>query len=358
MKLLYITNGINGAGGLERVLSIKASYLAEHYGYEVTILSLNEGINSPFYEFSPKIKMRTISVAGNPIQYFKAYKRGVQQIVDEVQPDVILVCDDGLKGFFVPSFLNTKAKIIYERHASIRLNTVTGIVGKISSWFMQRQSFKFDQFVVLTPSNIKEWYSNNVIAIPNPLSFTPTSGSTLKNKKIIVVGSHSHNKGYDTLLKIWKNVEPKFPAWELHIYGKANQGQTYFQQAKRLSLQHVHFHEPVKDIEKEYLESSVMLLPSKSEGFGMVLIEAMVCGVPCISFDCPSGPGDIISDQEDGYLVENQNQEAFQTKLEHLMQDEFLRKEMGRKAKQNVQRYALQPIVKQWDDLFKTLLKK
>lgn len=358
MKLLYITNGINGAGGLERVLSIKASYMAEHYGYEVTILSLNEGRNSPFYEFSPKIKMRSISVAGNPIQYFKSYKKGVQKIVDEVQPDVILVCDDGLKGFFIPNLINTKAKIIYERHASIRLNTDKGITGKFSSWLMQRQSFKFDQFVVLTRSNIKEWYSNNVIAIPNPLSFTPTSASTLKNKKIIVVGSHSHNKGYDTLLKIWKNVQPKFPAWELHIYGKADQDHTYIHYAKTLSLKQVYFHEPVTNIEQQYLDSSVMLLPSRSEGFGMVLIEAMVCGVPCISFDCPSGPGDIISDQEDGFLIENQNAEALQSALENLMKHESLRKEMGRKAKENVQRYALQPIVQLWDDLFKKLEKK
>lgn len=100
MKLLYITNGINGSGGLERVLSIKASGFAEKQGYDVHILGLNQGNEKPFYEFSPKIKFESILVAGNPLQYWKSYIKGIQNVVDEIQPDIISVCDDGLKGFF------------------------------------------------------------------------------------------------------------------------------------------------------------------------------------------------------------------------------------------------------------------
>jgi len=358
MKLLYITNGINGAGGLERVLSIKASYMADHYKYDVTILSLNDQHVNPFYRFSDRITMCSISVTGNPVQYFSAYKKGVQKIANEIQPDVISVCDDGLKGFFIPSFLKTTAKIIYERHASIRLNTSKGTLGKISAWIMKRLSPKFDRFVVLTPANIQEWSGTNIMAIPNPLSFDPSSNSSLTNKKLIVVGSHSHNKGFDTLLKIWKSLEPQFPAWELHIYGKTDGDKTYIRLAESLKLHQVYFHEPVKDIQNKYLDASIMLLPSRSEGFGMVLIEAMACGVPCISFDCPSGPGDIISNGEDGFLIEDQNAGSFKQAVAKLMTDDGLRKEMGAKAKINAQRYAVQPIVQRWDELFRSLLEE
>lgn len=358
MKLLYITNGIAGSGGLERVLSVKASCLADHYNYDVTILSLNDQHVNPFYRFSDRITMRSISVTGNPVQYFSAYKKGVQKIANEIQPDVISVCDDGLKGFFIPSFLKTTAKIIYERHASIRLNTSKGTLGKISSWVMKRLSPKFDRFVVLTAANIREWSGTNIMAIPNPLSFDPSSNSSLTNKKLIVVGSHSHNKGFDTLLKIWKSLEPQFPAWELHIYGKTDGEKTYIRLAESLKLHQVHFHEPVEDIQKEYLDASIMLLPSRSEGFGMVLIEAMACGVPCISFDCPSGPGDIISDGEDGFLIEDQNAGSFKQAVAMLMKDDGLRKEMGAKAKINAQRYAVHPIVQRWDELFRSLLEE
>lgn len=111
MKLLYITNGINGSGGLERVLSIKASFLAEKYGYEVVILCMNNGHKDPFYTFSDKIKMLSIDVCGNPLHYVRAYTKGIKNIVDAINPDIISVCDDGLKGFFVPKIVGKKNQL-------------------------------------------------------------------------------------------------------------------------------------------------------------------------------------------------------------------------------------------------------
>lgn len=355
MKLLYITNGINGAGGLERVLSIKASYLTDKMGYEVHILVLNDAHLQPFYQFSNQIIFHSIDVKGNPLQYFWSYKKGIQQTADEVQADIISVCDDGLKGFMIPSFLKTTAKVIYERHASIEMNRNAGFAGKLSAILMRIQSSKFDQFVVLTPANVKEWNVKNIAVIPNPLSFVSVKNNLLDTKKVIVVGSHSYNKGYDKLLIIWKSVEAKFPDWELNIYGKIDIDETFVNLAKRLELQHVNFCKPVSYIKSQYEDSSIMLLTSRSEGFGMVLIEAMACGVPCISFDCPSGPGDIISDKEDGFLVEDQNVEAFTVVLEQLMSNHDLRKKMGVKAKKNIERFSVPKVLAQWDQLFKTL---
>jgi len=359
LKLLYITNGINGSGGLERVISIKASYLAEHYNYDVTVLSLNSNDSSTFYEFSKKIKFVNINVFGNVIQYIIAYIKGIREQVNTIQPDIICVCDDGLKAFFIPQFLKTNASIIYERHASIQLNFSNRKVSyreQLMHYLMQILGRKFEAFIVLTNGNLKEWKGNNLKVIPNPLSFYPNFSSALQNKKVIVVGSHSYNKGYDLLLKVWNQVIITHPNWTLHFYGKYDDGKTYFELAKTLYIKEsVIFSPPVVNIEKEYLDSSILALPSRSEGFGMVLIEAMACGLPTISFDCPHGPADIITHGEDGMLVPNGDVNEFAKTLIDLIEKKELRENMGLKAKENVKRYLPEHIMPLWDHLFQQL---
>lgn len=359
IKLLYITNGINGSGGLERVLSVKATMLAENFAFEVHILTLNEPAETkPFFEFSDKIIRHSVQVSGNPLKYWKQYTSGIRQKVKNINPDIISVCDDGLKAFFLPKVLGNKIPIIYERHASVDIvrNGNNALKNKLQHSLMKKLADDFTRFVVLTKGNLKEWSSSNVMVIPNPLPFVAEKFSNYQNKKIIVVGSHSYNKGTDLLMQIWKQVQPEFPDWSLEVYGKSTANQQYEKEAEQLNLKNIQFHKPVNNIQQKYAESSIMLLPSRSEGFGMVLIEAMSCGLPCVSFNCPHGPGDIISEGKDGFLIENGNIEALAEKLKILMNDEELRQTMGTAAKQSVTKYLPENIVKQWAELFCELL--
>lgn len=365
IKLLYITNGINGSGGLERVLSIKTTYLADKLDYEVHVLVLNDAHLKSFYTFSSDIQFHSIAVSGKFIPYIVRYKKEIKHTISFIKPDIISVCDDSFKGMMFPLLFNTKIPVIYERHASFdifiknnKLSPLQKIKLHVLKSFIQWGASKFDKFIVLTNNNRNEWNLTNMQVIPNPLSFYPSENATLLNKKVIAVGNPGYTKGFDRLLLSWKKVIKKHPEWQLDIYRKKVKNSKLETLAKEYKIENtVHFNNPVNNIKEKYLAASIYALSSRSEGFGMVLIEAMACGVPCIAYDCPSGPKDIITHQTDGILVENGDTVAFANALMELIENQSRRIEMGKLAKENVQRYLAENIMPQWDGLFKNLIK-
>jgi len=364
MKLLYITNAVNGAGGLERVLSIKTSYLVEKLNYKVHILTLNNGHTNSFFDFNSAIVFHDIPVSGNPISYSKRYFSGIRNTIKKVNPHVIVVCDDGLKAFFLPTILGKDIPIVYERHVSkaIAIGKNFGIwnllLAKLKMKLMDVLASSFTKFIVLTSENTNEWQLRNLQIIPNPLPFYPKESATLLNKKVIAVGKQSYQKGYDRLLQSWKKVHVENPDWQLEIYGKFDASEGLEVLAQSLQIENsVHFFEPQKNIIDNYLQSSIYVMSSRFEGFGMVLIEAMACGVPCVSFNCPFGPSDIITHEVDGFLVDNGDIKTLAEKLNLLIEDNELRLKMGQRAKENVKRFLPENIMQQWDELFKSVVK-
>ena len=212
----------------------------------------------------------------------------------------------------------------------------------------------YDKIVVLTNYNLSEWSSSNLTVIPNPVSFYPQESATLENHRIICVGSLSYNKGYDLLIDAWSKIASRYPSWSVHIYGKGD-ASVYQDAIHQAGIQkQITFHAPVQDIASVYQQASLLVLPSRSEGFGMVLIEAMACGVPCVAFDCPCGPRDIIQDGKNGILVKPQDTAELAQHIEKLINNEQLRKNMGTFAKQTAQQYLMERIASLWKNLFES----
>lgn len=161
------------------------------------------------------------------------------------------------------------------------------------------------------------------------------------------------------LAEAWVSVHTKHPDWTLTIYGSGRIDQKTNSIIKQYHMEDSFLIvQPVKNIIDKYLESSIYVMSSRFEGFGMVLAEAMACGVPCISFDCPYGPSDIIKDGEDGLLVANANIEQLAQKICHLIEHDDERSRMGTKAKENIKRYSRETIMEKWAKLFDQLLRQ
>jgi glycosyltransferase involved in cell wall biosynthesis len=359
MRLLYITNGITGVGGLERVLAIRTAWFVERLGYEVHIASLDEAGREPFYKFSPAVVRHNVEK--------RHYFDGLRSVVREVRPDIVAVCDDAMKGFFVPLWLGHLGPMILERHCAREMTPRGG-------WLMRLGIRLYDRFVVLTAENARQWPGPGVRVIPNPLAFYPVTVSPLDSQRVIAVGKVTHHKGYDRLLAAWRAIEADHPGWRVDIFGAQNDGGELERSIRATKQPTGHppggdggapmkshsdesfkINPPTPDIESEYLASAICALPSRHEGFGMTLTEAMACGVPCVAMDCPCGPRDIIRDGEDGILVPDGDITAFAHALATLMDNDSLRHKMGNAARRNVTRYDIKNVAKLWVEMFEEL---
>jgi glycosyltransferase involved in cell wall biosynthesis len=218
---------------------------------------------------------------------------------------------------------------------------------------------QLDHFVVLTHEDASYWKGlHNLIVIPNPITIKNGNHADYSQKQAIAVGRYTYQKGFDLLISAWLTVKEKHPDWILNIYGGGDR-EAYQKQVDTLKLQDViRCNGSVSDIAKKYQECSVFALSSRFEGLPLVLMEAMSVGLPPVAFACPCGPRDIIHDGEDGILCENGNIQQLADGICQLIEDEQLRKEMGQKAAINIQRYNLDNIMQQWDQLFKDLIKE
>lgn len=196
---------------------------------------------------------------------------------------------------------------------------------------------------------------NNVEVINNPRPFISDDASNQCNNRIITAGRLEPEKGYDRLIEIFNDLDIKSNNWKLDIYGDGREKQSLINKIKSYGLDDIISILPFTDrIKEEFLKSDLYVLPSRTEAFGMVLLEAMECGLPCISFDTP-GPKEIIKNEEDGFIISDNNYDLFRDKLKLLMDDKEKRILFSKNAKKNVERFDIKNISDKWKNLFEQL---
>ena len=380
LKIVYVTPALYMAGGVERVLTLKANYFVEHFGYDITII-LTEGKDKPlFYPLSDKIKVINLNIGFEELWtcsflkkifvYLKKqrqYKKALTNELMRLRPNITISLLRREINFI--NDIKDGSRKIGELHinrANYRnYNTEdVGIIKKLFSklWSANLVSYlkKLDKLVVLTEKDREAWTElNNVMAIPDPLSFVPKSVSPLTEKRVVAIARYSHEKGIDLLLKAWSIAEKRAIDWRLDVFGDGDQT-IYEQLIDELSIDRTRcaLHGRTNNVEQEYVNSSLFVLSSRFEGFGMVITEAMACGLPVVSFDCPWGPRSIIEDGKDGFLVKNGDVLALAEGLLCVMNDDSLRQSMRNAGLRNVQRFSINQIAERWKEIFENEDKK
>ena len=380
MKIFYIYTALVTKGGADRVITEKANWLAEH-GYDVTIVTDTQMGRPPIFSLSEKVRLIDLAIDFSKeyghnffvrtILYFKlmrAYRGKLTALLMKERPDIVITTlgrdisfitkvKDGSKKI---GEAHTTKHFIRNFHQLESRNVIFKYMTKYFRWSMDRQVSRLDALVVLTPQHADDWKGLTTIrVIPNAVSFCPEHPSTCDNKQVIAVGRYNDAKGYDYLIPAWEKVHQLHPDWLLHVYGSGELHDHVIRWIKERKLeQTIILHEPTDEIMEKYLESSICVLSSRYEGFPMVMLEAMSCGVPVVSFDCPYGPRNIIRHEEDGLLVEYLNQEALAYNICHLIENDSLRKQMGGNARRNIQRFSRESIMKMWDNLFSEITQK
>ncbi len=371
MKLLYITDALAIWGGIERILVEKANFLAERYGCDVHFITVNQGEHKMVFPLCDKIKYVDLNIRFHQQYKYSGIRRlfiwwklkrlfakRLRNYIDNTNPDVIITARASLISEIVA--VKGTVPVVYESHSLYIAQRYFsyGRFPKLKTELLCRDVRHADMIVSLTEGDAMDWkkYSSTVCVIPNIVHlYKGISCSACTEKNVIFVGRFSPQKDIDSLLKIWKIVYNTHPQWHLWIVGGFGECQDRLMKEINDIQANIDVYSPTSNIFEMYCKSSILLLTSVYESFGLVLPEAMSCGLPVIAFDCPYGPRDIIHDGVDGFLVGNRDVNLFAEKVRLLMDNYELRVRMGKEGIRSSSRYKEEIIMPRWLQLFEEL---
>ena len=376
MKLIYCIRATYNPGGMERVLLNKVSYLVREKGWNVTIVTTDQRGRPPFYPFPEEIRMIDLGInyaddneknvllkISGYLKRRKVHKRKLAALLDKERVDIVVSLYPS-ESSFIPELKDGSKKVL-ELHFCkfFRLqygrSGLLGFIDRLRTKQDEKIARKFDKFVVLTNEDKGYWGAMpNIEVIPNAAMSMGHNLSDGSAKRVIAVGRLDYQKGFDRLIQAWEIAQKNesFKDWTLDIFGQGEWQDMLQQMIDKAGLNHnTHINKPTNAIGKEYANSSLIVMTSNYEGFGMVLVEAMACGVPAIAFDCKCGPSDIIDNGKNGLLVKEGDIAGLAEAIMKLMGDEQLRKRMSVNARSVVETYSEETVMNKWISLFTSL---
>lgn len=380
MKIVYVINKMANLAGIERILTCKMNYMSEKTIHSVFLVTYEQGDHPLPFQLNKMISYHAIDAPIPRREGFtllkwikeihsarKVFKSRFFETICAIRPDIVICTGYAfpILDIIINISQRTNSKTIIESHVKSETVTMKYFVYNnfISKFFTIWDYYIFNKtknancIVTLTQEDKEFWtrYARRVEVIPNLLTVSPQKVKDYHVKRVVAAGRYVNQKGFDMLLEAWHILYKDIKDWHLYIFG--NESRIPYQRiVDNYNMNNcVHLMPATQEIVEEFSKSSIFVLSSRFEGFGLVLAEAMSCGLPCVSFDCPFGPRDIITNNEDGILVENGNILELARAIEQLMTDETLRRTMGEKAAKNIIRFSPDYIMNKWNDLFNSL---
>lgn len=337
------------------MISSLTSAQANDNDLDITIVSQYKTFKEPLYEFPKSVRyvyLKECPYEGSPASFrrLKLLLKNIFHVRKFFQKndfDIILSL----------AFPNTFMLLL----AGVKMSKVISAEHTYYAYYnscirlLRNTIYKRCRAVVVLTNTDKRFftkYLDKVYVIPNPISLANRKYSESLDGRIISVGRLEREKGYDVLIRVFSQIHKKYPNWILDIYGEG----TLKEELQNLIVHEgliglVNLRGVTDQVLEEMRHSSFFVSSSRFEGFSMVLVEAMSQGLPCVSFNCPNGPADIIINEDNGILVPNQDENALCKGMERLIEDRNLRIKMGKSAYVSIEKFEIGTIVAQWKQL-------
>lgn len=344
MRILYCIPHLYNSGGMERVLTQKVNWLAAHTEHELTIITAEltpKGLNECYFPLNKRVKVVAFDIDFNAdytkpllsksyahMRRMSAYKRALTKYIRTHKIDLCISLGGKEIAFlrYLPCRTMVEMHFAMDQRKQLLMANHTGafwsLLGAIRTRQLVSDVKPLERLVVLTRADQVEWKNEgcrNVVVIPNPCAFDGQMIPVKPRKKtLLAVGRLHEQKGFDLLLQSWQTLEKKYPEWTLRIVGEGPMRAELETQIQSMGLQRVYLAGKVDNMAEEYAEASLYILSSRYEGLPLSLIEAMWSGLPCIAFDCPQGPAELLAEDR-GWLVPNGDITALTTQIAYAL---------------------------------------
>ena len=331
MNLLYCIPHLYNSGGMERVLTQKVNWLAAHTDYTITIVTTEPtptGMSDIYFPLDKRVKVVALNVDFNADYHKCLFPKWLghtrrmrlyrQKLTDYILREKIDLCIS-LCGKEIAFLNQLPCRTIAESHFAKEQRTQLlmanhsgwfwALLGRVRTWQLVQSVKPLERLVVLTEADKAAWEKagcTNVTVIPNPCAINSRKSKveSRKTKTVLAVGRLHEQKGFDLLLQAWKPIEKTYSDWSLRIVGEGPKRAELEAQIESQGLKRVVLAGATNNVLDEYEAASIFVLSSRYEGLPLALIEAMWSGLPCIAFDCPQGPAELLAEDR-GWLVPN-----------------------------------------------------